>query len=161
MGCEIMKKIVSLILAVITLCSVFCLAGCGEKTSITAEEFKTMMEAEGYTVVDATSQFAEYDHIVKVYLALSADQSHQIEFYETTSKETAQGMYNNNKATFEQSATGNYAQSNVSIANYGKYQLTVSGTYKVVSYINNTMIYINASSDCKDAIGAMLDKLGY
>lgn len=156
-----MKKICAIVLSVVMLCSVFCLSGCGEKVSITAEDFRARMEAKGIIVGDATEQFAEYDHVTKVYIAVLGDGDHQIEFYETTTPEAAQRMFAGNKQTFEQSIVNSQTQSSASMANYNSFRATADGYYKVLSRIDNTLIYVNSPAEYKSEIQAILKEIGY
>lgn len=156
-----MKKITALILAAVIFCSMLCLAGCKPKVSITDEDFKTAMEAKGYTIADASAQFAEYDEITKVYIALSENGGYQIEFYETSTDDAAARLYSGNKSIFEQSEGNASTHTSISAANYSNYKLTVDGYYKVLSRINNTMIYIDAPSEFKEEIKTVLEELGY
>ncbi len=45
--------------------------------------------------------------------------------------------------------------------NYSTYSLTTNGKYKYLSRIDNTLIYIDASDDYKDAIKDIIKELGY
>jgi len=156
-----MKKTAAFVLVMVILCSMLCLAGCKEKVSIDAEDFKTAMEAKGYTIADASEQFAEYDEITKVYVAVSGDGGYQIEFYETSIDDAAARLFAGNKSIFEQSAGNASANSSVSAANYSNYKLTADGYYKVLSRIDNTMIYIDAPVEYKDDIKTVLGEIGY
>jgi len=156
-----MKKIIAAIVSVLLICSVFCMTGCGEKTSITAETFKTTMDASGYTVQDATSQFADYPQITQVYIALGENGAYQIEFYEFDSVESARMMFNGNKSNFEATIIDNYSKSSSSLANYDRYVLTANEQFKVLSRIDNTLIYINVPVEYKDAVKTVLEQIGY
>ena len=114
-----------------------------EKESMTASGFKTMMEGKGFTVSDATSQFAEFDYIKQAYVAVSSDYSYKIEFYELSNDEYATGFYNNNKEIFKSSKDNASIETSVALKNYAKYNLTTGKQYKVVSRIDNTVIYLN------------------
>lgn len=58
----------------------FTLTGCGDKTALSAEDFKMNLEKKGYTVSDATDQAADYDSVAQVYLAISPNSTYQIEY---------------------------------------------------------------------------------
>jgi len=156
-----MKKLTAIALVMVILCSMLCTVGCKPKVSITAEDFKTSMESKGYTIADASAQFAEYDEITKVYIALSKDGGYQIEFYETSTNDAAARLFAGNKTIFEQSAGNASANSSVSAANYSSYKLTSNGSYKALSRINNTMIYIDAPAEFKEEIKTVLEEIGY
>lgn len=132
-----------------------------EKESMTASQFKTLMEERGFVVSDATSQFSEYDYVEQVYVAAPSDYSYKIEFYELSDVEYATSFYNNNKSIFESSKGNTSGETSVSMNNYAKYTLSTSGKYKVVSRIDNTVVYLNVDSDNKDVVKDLLDEIGY
>lgn len=127
-----------IILMIGALCFVmlFMVTGCGNKTAITSSDFKTKMEAKGYTVQDATSQFSGYDYVTQVYIALSSDSAYQIELYELSDNDNASSFFNNNKTNFESSKSSSAAETSVSAGNNAKYTLTTNGQFKVVSRID-------------------------
>ena len=155
------KRIIVLALAAVMLCSMFCAAGCGAKTSITADEFKSLMEAKGNTVGDSSDYFSDDDSMTHVYVALIGNGSYQIDFYETDSPAAAERLFADNKSLFEKYAGKGSSHTSASAANYDSYKLTVGGYYKVLSRIDNTLLYVNAREEYKDEINSILDELGY
>ncbi len=156
-----MKKVKRLLMGVLCFVVLFTLTGCGNKTSITSADFKSKMESKGYTVQDATSQMSEYDYINQVYIAISSDSTYQIEFYELSDSDYASSFFNNNKKTFENSKSSGSAETSVSAGNNAKYTLTTNGKFKVVSRIDNTVIYLNVDDDYKSSVKDVLKDLGY
>jgi len=140
----------------------FVVTGCGEKTALTSAEFKTKMEAKDFTVHDASDQedFAGIDWIKKVYVALDKNRNFKIEFYEITTAEKATAFFDNNKQIFEESK-GNAAVTDVAVGNHAKYSLTSEGKFKVISRIDNTVIYSVNDSEFKDNVNEVLKDLGY
>lgn len=132
-----------------------------EKESMTSSEFKTLMESKGFVVSDSTSQFSQYGYIEQVYVAVPSGYAYQIEFYELSDEEYAISFYNNNKSIFESSKGNDSAETSVSMKNYSKYTLSTGGKYKVVSRINNTVVYLNVDSSHKDTVKDLLKELGY
>ncbi|WP_288622158.1 hypothetical protein [uncultured Streptococcus sp.] len=131
-----------------------------EKTSISANTFNTTMSSKGYVMTDTTSQFAQYgDYMTKSYAAQKS--GYQIEFYELSSIENAISMYNTNQQKFESQKSNRSTSSTASMKNYSTYSLTTNGKYKYLSRIDNTLIYIDASDDYKDAIKDIIKELGY
>ena len=131
------------------------------KESITANEFKNKMEDMNYIVVDAKDQFEEYDYIEKVYLAAPKNYKYQIEFYEMDEEEQAISFYNNNQEIFESYNSSASAETNVSIGNNAKYTLTTEDEYRLLSRIDNTVIYVHVDKEYKDEIKEVLKELGY
>ncbi len=155
-----MKKSIFSILCVLILGIA---TGCGDKKMITAEEFKTKMEDKGYSVQDATAQFAEYDFINKVYIAMSRDSSYQIEFYTLSNNEKAIEFFNNNKSIFEntKAGSGKEIETSSSMGNNAKYTLNVNNKYKVVSRIDNTVVFADEEDSHKSEIKDVIKELGY
>ena len=132
-----------------------------EKTSITASNFKNLMQQKGYTVSDANSQFSDYDYIQQVYIAADSNYNYQIEFYELSDDSYATRFYNNNKSIFESSKGNASAETSVDLKNYSKYTLSSNGNYMVISRIDNTVIYVDVDDNYKDNVKDILNELGY
>lgn len=132
-----------------------------EKDSITAEQFKSFMEQNGYTISDATYQFAQYSYVEQVYLAVDSGYNYQIEFYELADESTATGFFNNNASIFESNAGTTSAKSNINGKNYSKYTLSSSGKYMLVSRINNTVVYVNVDNQYSNEVKDILKEIGY
>ena len=146
-----------------TLCFVvlFMVTGCGNKVAISSSDFKTKMEKKGYTVDDVTSQFDGYDYLSKVYIALSSDSAYQIEFYELSDVDSASILFDNSKAAFENSKSSDSPEDSVDLENHEKYTLTTNGQFKVVSRIDNTVIYLDVPDTYKSSVEGVLKDLGY
>lgn len=149
-----------LIILIVLFCTMFAKLN-KEKESITAEDFKVKMQEKGYEIYDATSQFANYSYVKKVYIAVSNDQTYKIEFYEMSDDENAISFYNNNKSIFESYKGNTVSEGSTNLKNYSKYNLTSNGKYYVISRINNTAAYVNSDSNYKDNINSVLNDLGY
>ena len=132
-----------------------------EKTSITASDFYTTMSQKEYNVQDSSNQFSEYNYVKQAYIAVSKNNSYQIEFYELEDDSYATQFYNNIKSIFESSKGTNSVESNVELKNYSKYTLSSNGKYMIVSRIDNTVIYVNVDNNYKDAVNSLLKDLGY
>ncbi len=132
-----------------------------EKTPITASNFYTTMSQKGYNLLDANSQYSDYNYIKQVYLAISEDYSYKIEFYELLDDSYATSFYNTNKSIFESSKGNAAAETNVELNNYSKYTLLANDKYMVISRIGNTVMYVNVDNDYKDTVNSLLDELGY
>ena len=86
---------------------------------------------------------------------------YQIEFFVTENKDYAVGSYNLNKEKFEKTKGNNMIETQKSIGNVSKYTLKSNSTYKVVSRIGDTFIYVNAPGAKTEEINEVLKKLGY
>ena len=154
-----MKRGKYLLLGLILVMTIL-VTGCSKK-AITAADFKTIMEERGYSIIDATSQFSGYGYVKSAYIALGTDEEFQIEFYEMSSVDKAVSFYNNNKAIFESSKSSAAVESTVNMGNHSKYTLTTNGSYKIVSRIENTVVYLDVAEDKKDIVKDILEALGY
>lgn len=150
-----MKKALTVFLAVFCLMN---LTACGKKEAISLDEFNTGMEAEGYTIIDATGQIAP-EQITAISLALKDD--YQIEFYVFTDGDTAASTYEQNKYIFEEYKSSGHVEVYKNIGNYSYYALTSDGIYYLLSRVDNTMIYVVADAEYKSEINAMVKKFGY
>ena len=155
------KKFAAIALLTAMLCSLLCLTGCSPKTAITPEEFRTTMEAAGYIVFDATSQLNDAPHITTAYVAFHGDDEYRIEFYVTDSAEYAKYLFDDNKLAFERSTDGAASHLSVNLLNSNSFKMTTNDQYRVLSRIDNTMIYIKAPEQFKPEINEVLKSLGY
>ena len=132
-----------------------------EKKSITTSDFYSIMSQKEYNVVDATNQFAGYDYVKQASIAVNKNNTYQIEFYELEDDDSAIYFYNYNKSIVEESKGSSSAETKVELKNHAKYTLSTNGKYKVVSRINNTVIYLNVDEAFKDTVKNLLKELGY
>lgn len=159
-----MKKIKLLLIPIICLISLLSFTGCGKnKTAISAKDFTEKLEDKGYIIQESTTQYSANNEIKESYIALSEDYDYQIEFIILESESDASNMYSHNKRKFEKEKENSNAKahSEVNLANYSKYTLIVNGEYKVLSRIENTLIYIDADSEYKDEIDEVLEDIKY
>lgn len=131
------------------------------KTAITASDFYTKMSQKNYTVKDATSQFASYNYIKKVYLAQDSNAKYQIEFYEIADEATAVAFFENNKAIFENSKGSASSSGYLNGVNFSTYSVTANNKYKGLSRIINTIIYYDVDNTYKNDVENVLKELGY
>ena len=139
----------------------FTLTGCGNKKAITSDEFKTKLQNKGYTVQDLTEKYSSYDHIKHVLIALDSENNYQIEFYEINNLDNAVSVYNENKSIFEKSKSSSSAETSVEMGNNAKYTLKTNGTYKAVSRIDKTVVYVNVNSKYENSVKDVLKEIGY
>lgn len=151
------KRSILLTLVVIML---FMLTGCGKKTVITDENFKSFFEGKGYTIYDVTSQFSA-NEIVKSASLAESDKGYQIEFYVLSNEAEATGMFNTNKANFETYKGNSSSESSGSASNYSTYTLTTSGYYMHLCRVDNTLLYLKISEEYKDVVKKQIKELGY
>lgn len=150
-----MKKILLFLMSITLL---FVITGCKGKKALTADEFKNKMTQEGYQVQDISEKYVGKG--AKAVLIAKKD-GYQIEFFVTENKDYAVGSYNLNKEKFEKTKGNAMVETQKSMGNVSKYTLKSNSTYKVVSRVGETFVYINAPGAKADEINEVLKKLGY
>ena len=131
------------------------------KTSISAIGFATTMSSKGYEIVDANKQFEQYEYVTNAYIARNNSSSYQIEFYELSDDTIAKSFFIQNKTNFEKQKENTLAETNVNGKNYSKYTLSTGNKYKVLSRIDNTVIYLDVDNSYKEEVKNILGELGY
>lgn len=154
-----MKKIKKLLFVLVCFISCFLLTGCGNKDKITIDDFKSVMESKGYVVEDITSSMSEYGYITKTLVAKL--DTHKIEFYVLKDVDSAVTFFNTNKTSFENSKSATATELLSESNNYSKYSLSTNNKYKVVSRIDDTVIFLNVDDTYKNEVIDILDTLGY
>ena len=86
---------------------------------------------------------------------------YQIEFYVTENKDYAVGSYNLNKEKIEKTKGNSMVETQKSIGNVSKYTLKSNSSYKVVSRVGETFIYLNVPGPKTEEVKEILNKLGY
>ena len=146
---------------ILSLFILFSATGCGNKNVLSVDDFNKKMEDKGYTVQDASSQMSEVKEIENVSIAIDKDQEYQIEFYKLDSADSAVIFFNENKEIFENSKTNNNSYSEANMANFSTYTLTTNDKYKLLSRIDNTVLYIDVLKDAKSEVKELVKQLGY
>ena len=131
------------------------------KDALTVDEFNKKMTNKGFSIVDVTSQYAEYDYIKKGSVAYNEKEDYQIEFYKLEDKAGAEKFFNINKTIFEYSKGSTSTQNSVTGKNYSKYELTSDGRYMVISIIDDTAVYVDVDTENKSDVKDILKDLGY
>lgn len=156
-----MKRVKTLIISVLCVSLVLLLTGCGTKEPITADDFKTKMEDKGYVVIDPMHITEYTPEIERVYTAQNKNNSYEIIYYQIDSDDNAKKIYNGIKNDYEKLKTGAVLETNVDLKNNNKYTLQNDGQYKVVSRIDNTIIYLDVADSHKNEVKDILKYLGY
>lgn len=131
------------------------------KTPISSIGFATTMSSKGYKITDASDQLAQYEYVTKVYIAGNKSTNYQIEFYELSDDTMAKSFFNQNKTKFENQKESASAETNVKGKNYSKYTLSTGNKYKVLSRIDNTVIYLDVYDSYEEEVKNILGELGY
>lgn len=149
-----------LIMATSCLVLLFIITGCGNKTAITTTDFKSKMSNKGYANTDVISQYTDYVYIKEATVAQSTE-GWQIEFYVLNDETNAQGMFNENKITFEGLKGNSSTESSTSLGNYSSYSLTSGGYYMHLCRVDNTLLFVKVPDTFKDTLKDLIKDLGY
>ena len=152
-----MKKSRIIIIAFLSV-AILALVGCGNKTALTPDQFKSEMTKNQFQVQDATAQFAGQP-VKQVYIALNGNW--QIEFYQMNSESDAQTAFSVNKRNFEKAKSSVAVTTEENVGNVNRYTQTSNGKYSVISRIGDTFVYLNAEEKYKADAGSILKDLGY
>lgn len=154
-----MKK-KNIIFGIICFFMIFALTGCGNKTSITTNEFTTKTKNKNYTITNVKSQYASYEYIKEATVAKS-EEGFQIEFYVLDNKENAMNMFETNQKDFESNKQDNSLETSTAVGNYQKYSLLSNGYYMYICRIDNTLIYARVNETYKNTVKDLIKDLGY
>ena len=100
------------------------------------------------------------DNIKKGFVSINL-RGWKVEFYELTSSDSAEEMFDTNKALFEKEKTKNSSDASSNIRNYNTYSLTTSLNYYYLSRVDNTLLYVKVDLSHKKDVKKFIDKLGY
>lgn len=158
-----MKRSKKILLTVICFLSMILSTGCLNKTALTAQDFKNTLEQHNYELIDITEEMKNkidgYNYVRQAYIA--KNNNYQIEFYEIVDEDYAKAFFDKNKRIFEQSKGISSIEMSNTLTNSEKYSLKTGGRYMVISRIENTVVYVNASDTYKKEIDEALKEINY
>lgn len=154
-----MKK-KNILLGIVSFFILFILTGCGNKTVLTTDKFKSIVTEHDLVATDITNQYEKYDYIQEVTIAKSTD-GWQLEYYVISDESYATSMFNNNKSTFESSKGNTSSESSADIGNYSSYTLTTGDKYMHICRVDNTILYVSVDKTYKDTVSDIVKELGY
>lgn len=136
------------------------LTGCVKKTAITTNDFKSVANNHGYTISDATSQYAIYGYINEATIAKSSE-GWQVEFYVLDDEASATNMFNTNKTLFEASKENSSSEKSLNSDHSSSYSLTSSDSYMYICRVDNTLVYVKVLEKYKNTVKDFIKELGY
>jgi len=154
------KRGLSLALLLVLGISLLILTGCFTKEPKTPEQFREIMEDNGFVVSDLTDQYEE-GLVKSVLVAMDVKNDFQIEYFEQDSDADAIVSFNMNVSTMEDNKGQIYKTSDFRGQNYENLSMTTNGEYWVVSRIENTVIFAHVSEEHKEVVESMLERLNY
>lgn len=154
-----MKKISRIILI---MGAVLLLTGCMQvdKEAMTAKEFKSSMEDQGFTVIDETeSGDGDYQAI---YTATD-EEKYSFEYYFMKSDTAATTVYDYARNNLETQYSEDDTVVIIETSNdyQAEYSVTASDYYCFVARVDNSVLYVTACAEYKDDTDDILKNLGY
>ena len=149
---------VAVIAAIIALLFTSC-----SKPASDTKTFKSLAEKKDYEIYDVTEQYINAPQIKKTIIVAPKDRRFQIEFYLITDLESSKKLFQAQGKVID-SYQGENANSKVSNGkNYAKRTVvTKDNNYLMVSYIENTVIYVPPTSkENREEIEEFIDQLKY
>ncbi|MBQ8249729.1 MAG: hypothetical protein IJY93_07625 [Clostridia bacterium] len=152
------RKSVAVVMLIVSL--ILLLSACtSDKTAKTADEFTTLMEGKGFTVLDVTED-TETNGLANAVL-IAMNDNYQIEFYDLIDNESGEGVFYNNQDIFDSANSVKTMSTEVSTSNYNYYSFTGGDEFYLIARIDNTMLYCVAAKDYKTEIKDIVKELGY
>ena len=149
------KKVLAIALVVGAL-----LTGCGSKEPVSAATFTEKAQDQGFEVIDMT----EYEDIDGATAALFAmnDDDVEIIFIEGEDTDFAKNYYELTKTEYVNAyKEGSSVHTDVNVGNSQKYTVKNGDVYATVERVDNTVVYVETSTDYRDAVKNLLDELNY
>lgn len=157
-----MKKIVRRIISIVLVTC--CLVGCGSSETsetMTAKEFKKIMEKKGFTVEDQTSSAADSTY-QKIYVAID-EEKYSFEYYFMKSTDSADVVYqyavSNLNNIYEGVETATISEKDRN--NITDYSVSASDYFCEVLKKENTVLYVTAYHDYESEAKDIVSELGY
>lgn len=139
------------------------LAGCGgQKTPVSAEDFRKKMEEDGLQVVDQSENAPEDSGMTTVLVALEENE-YQVELYVFQDEDSARGLYDTTKSGLQDNykEVSGKVETSKNSGSYAKYTIQVDGGYVTIARIDNTLLYAKGLAEHKDDIKDAVEELGY
>lgn len=152
--------IIGVILLIGLLLGIYKINKLNNKTTLSEDEFKIIMENLSYKVENITGDFSNYTEIKTVLNAYKEDE-YEINYIIFKGDEYAKTYYLNGQSYFNQNKGKNYLTSYMNFSNYSVYNLTSDNNYVSIIRVKNTVIYINTESKYKKEIKGIIKKLNY
>ena len=151
-------------LAILGVLMLFTFSACKKEEEvrkpISSDSFKLVGESDDYEITDVTESLNNNKGIMEALVA-RVKNKYQVEYYTLDDSEVAQKMYDRNKKRFESQKNDNDKAEIVETDNYSEYKLLTKGKYKLLSKIDNTLVYADVDVQDKDSVVEFAKQLGY
>lgn len=132
--------------------------GCGNKKSLTSNEFRKKLEGKKFTVQDVTGGL-DVETTSQALIALNAN--YQIEYYLLSSDKGVESNYTFNKKRIDNLKIKGYKENEKKEKNWTRYTLLTSKTYSIISKIDKTILYISVDKKHQKEVDDIFNSLGY
>ena len=165
------KQIVILCLVGILVLGLF--AGCGKKgesdagtsnapqdlkTAASPDSFVSLLQKNGFEVVDYSNQFGEG---YTVYGAVDPSMQYQIQFFRLPDEEAAKYSFDMKQSDLAANKVEGNEELALSGDNYESYALTTESDFLLISRIADTFLYADVPNGFESEVKDIAEKLGY
>ena len=152
-------RLTAVVLAVIMLAAV--LTSCNKTPSDTAA-FKQVAKEFDFEIYDITEQYINAPQIREATVVAPSGREFQIEFYVITDRGNAKNLYLAQSEVVDGYMNADYTGTSSNGKNYARRTVVTNGKYLMVSYIENTMVYVPPTDEeNKEIIDKFLNKFKY
>lgn len=126
-------------------------------------ETKELLEQRGFNTVDMPTSYWFFDENKLMFVASGEKGSSKVEFYEYNDGETTDGVYNRISYDFNQNLEPKDRENYERQLNQGGkiFEMNIQGTYNVVAYRDNTVVYARCLEQDYDEIMKIVEEIGY
>lgn len=156
---KICGKLIKLVCGMLVIVLAMSMTACKSREQISADVFKEKVESVGYTVVDATEDYADSPQILKC-VEIETD-SLYLQFLEIDSNDNATAIFNIGKSQAETFKGNGAVESSVSVGNYQKYTLKTNEKYYVTARVGATAIYAHCDKAESEQLDGIIKELNY
>ena len=164
-----MRKII-LLISLLVIISLFLTAcGCfdgfvellGPREPMNIATFRSVMESEGYEVVDMLYDTDQFDtDVFGYYLIVYVHNYYRFEFVKFTSEQYAISAFNANRARIEANNSGVvFANRRIDGINHNLFERTSAGIFSYLYRVDNTLLYVSADSQHRDHVRELIERL--
>lgn len=127
------------------------------KEPLSSERFETVMKKNGFSVENVNPLKFQGSGIKEIIIAKNTN--YQIEFYITEDSDKAIMLFNANKEKFMLSKGNGTIETSKAIGNQLRYSLRANSKFKLLSRVENTLIYIDIPDTYEKDVKEILKEL--
>lgn len=128
---------------------------------VTPDEYKQVVEKEGYVINDTTETLANYPYIKSAIMAVSEDSTYEIEYYLFEDEKDSFNFLENKKMAISMLAGDKGTEDSVEEGKYARYCVQTDQYYCAVFVYGKSVVCSDVKIDLKDTVDNIARKLGY